>query len=80
MTIIDSKTRAARDQAVKARDELAATLDAIEDKLNVPKRVGELSDRAVAMYRRNPVPIVVAGASVAAVAIGLIAWAIFRER
>ncbi len=76
---IDSKTRAAKLQAVKARDDLAATLNAIEDKLNVPKRVGELTDRAAVSYRQNPVPFVIGGAVAAAVVIGLVAWAIFSD-
>ncbi len=77
--ITDSKTEAARLQAVKARDELAATLDAIEDMLNVPKRVGELADTARGAYSKQPVPWIIGGAAAAAVVIGLIAWAIFRD-
>ena len=77
--IIDSRTQAAKLQAVKARDELAATLDAIEDKLNVPKRVGALADTARSSYARNPVPWIVGGAAAAAVVIGLVAWAILSD-
>jgi inorganic pyrophosphatase len=77
--IIDSKTQDAKAQAVKARDDLAATLDAIEDKLNVPKRVGELADTARASYSKNPVPWIIGGAAAAAVVIGLVAWAIFSD-
>ncbi|CAN5373179.1 hypothetical protein BH09ACT6_BH09ACT6_26440 [soil metagenome] len=73
------EAEAARLNAAKARDELAATLDAIEDKLNVPKRVGELADNARTAYAKNPVPWIVGGAAVAAVVIGLVAWAIFRD-
>ena len=51
MSMTDAKAAAA-----KARHELAETLDAIEDRVNVPKRVGELSDKAVAAYKENPVP------------------------
>ena len=76
---IDSTTQEAKRRAVKARDELAATLDAIEDKLNVPKRVGELSERASAAYRKNPVPWIIGGAAAAAVVVGLVAWAIFSD-
>jgi len=76
-TPINSKAEAAKVQAQKARDELAATLDAIEDKFNVPKRVTELSEKAAAAYRQNPVPWIVGGAAVAVIAIGLVAWAIF---
>ena len=75
----DSKTEAARLQAMRARDELAATLDAIEDKLNVPKRVGELAETARGSYSKNPVPWIIGGAAAAAVVIGLVAWAIFSD-
>jgi len=77
--IVDSKTREAKLQAEKARDELAATLDAIEDKLNVPKRVGELTGKASASYQRNPIPWIIGGAVAAAVVIGVVAWAIFSD-
>ena len=77
MSTIDSKAQAAKAQAARARDELASTLDAIEDKLNVPKRVTELGEKAAAAYRQNPVPWIIGGAAVAVIAVGLVAWAIF---
>jgi ElaB/YqjD/DUF883 family membrane-anchored ribosome-binding protein len=67
----------AKNQAAKARAELAATLDSIEDRLNVPKRVNELGQKAVAAYEKNPVPWIIGGAAVAVIAVGLVAWAIF---
>ncbi len=70
--IIGTKTEAAKLQAVKARDDLAATLDAIEDKLNVPKRVS-------ASYQKRPLPWIVGGAAAVAVVLGLVAWAIFSD-
>jgi len=76
-TPISSQAEAAKVQAQKARDELAATLDAIEDKFNVPKRATELGEKAAAAYRRNPVPWIIGGAAVAVIAVGLVAWAIF---
>jgi hypothetical protein len=76
-TPLNSKTAAAKAQAQKARDELAETLDAIEDKLNVPKRVTELGEKAASAYRQNPVPWIIGGAAVAVIALGLVAWAIF---
>ena len=79
MSIIDSKAQAAKAQAEKARDDLAATLDAIEDKLNVPKRLGELKGKASESYEQNRTPWLIGGASVAAVVIGLVAWAIFSD-
>jgi hypothetical protein len=64
------------DRVTSARADLEATLDAIEDKLNVPKRFGELTDRAKASYDKNPVPWMI-GAAIAAVAVaGVVAWAI----
>ena len=67
----------AKDQAAKARADLAATLDQIEDRLNVPKRVDELSKKAAAAYEKNPVPWIIGGVAVAVIAAGLVAWAIF---
>lgn len=70
-------TTDAKNQAAKARAELAATLDALEDRLNVPKRASELTKKAVAAYEKNPLPWIVGGVAVAVVAVGLVAWAIF---
>jgi ElaB/YqjD/DUF883 family membrane-anchored ribosome-binding protein len=78
-TPIDSKAQAAKMQAQKARDELASTLDAIEDKLNVSKRVTELGEKAASAYRQNPVPWIVGGVAVAVFVVGLVAWAIFSD-
>ena len=72
MSTIDAKN-----QAAKARADLAATLDQLEDRLNVPKRVSELGSKAVAAYEKNPVPWIIGGAAVAVIAVGLVAWAIF---
>ena len=70
-------TTDAKNQAAKARAELAATLDALEDRLNVPKRVSELGSKALAAYEKNPVPWIIGGVAVAVIAAGLVAWAIF---
>ena len=69
----------AKAQAQKARDDLANALDAIEDKLNVPKRAQELGKSAMNAYEKNPVPFIIGGVAVAVVAVGLIAWAIFSD-
>lgn len=74
MSTIDAKN-----QAAKARAELAATLDALEDRLNVPKRVDELRRKAVASYEKNPLPWIIGGVAVAVIAIGSVAWAIFSD-
>lgn len=58
----------------RARTELAATLDAIEYKVNVPKRTAE---RIQAMRRDNPVALAAIAAGVA-VAVGGAVWGIVR--
>ncbi len=63
----------ARENAARARRQLEATLDAIEDKVNVPKRIATA-------YRRNPFTVIGAGVGVAAAAAGLIAWAVISRR
>lgn len=61
------------------RDELENTLDAIEDKLNVPKQLGRLREKAVDSYHANPVPWI-AGATAAVIGIaGIIAWALLSN-
>jgi hypothetical protein len=61
------------------RSELEWTLDAIEDKLNVPKQVGKLTAKVQESYERNPVPWTI-GATAAVVVIGgIVAWAIFGD-
>jgi len=70
-------TEAAKAAARQARHQLADTLDQLEDKFNVPKRTGELVDKAKVAYEKNPVPWIIGGAAVAIIAVGLVAWAIF---
>lgn len=65
--------------AAKARAELEETLHAIERKLNVPKRVNDLADKARDSYTANPVPWIVAATAAAAAVIGLVAWAILSD-
>ena len=69
------------DPVEQARAELKAALAAIEEKANVPRRIGQATDEAIgkarAFARRNPsgaTAIVVAGAA----AVGLIVWAAVR--
>jgi Protein of unknown function (DUF3618) len=64
-------------QVARTRADLESTLDAIEDKFNVPKRVSELSTRARASYEKNPTPWIVGATGVAIAVLGIIAWAIF---
>jgi Protein of unknown function (DUF3618) len=63
----------------KTRATLEWTLDAIEDKLNVPKRASELKTRATAAYQKNPTPWIVGATGVAIAVIGVVAWAIFSR-
>ena len=64
-------------QVARTRANLESTLDAIEDKFNVPKRVGELSKRAQASWESNPTPWIVGATGVAIAVLGIVAWAIF---
>ncbi len=63
----------------QARADLEQTLDAIEDKLNVPKRVGELSTRVRSSYEGNPLPWIIGASAAAIVVVGLVAWAILSD-
>ncbi|MDN4598146.1 DUF3618 domain-containing protein [Leifsonia virtsii] len=63
-----------RSDVDRARAELAATIDAIEYKLNVPKRTAERLQR---LRKENPAALV--GLSVGvAVAVGGIVWGVVR--
>jgi hypothetical protein len=64
-------------QVARTRANLETTLDAIEDKLNVPKRVGALTKRAQASYEANSTPWIVGATGVGIAILGVIAWAIF---
>ncbi len=76
----DVMTDSAANAKIKAaRAELEDTLDAIEDKLNVPKQVSALAERAKSSYEANPVPWII-GAVVAAVGVAAaIAWAVLSD-
>lgn len=66
-------------KAAASRAELERTLDAIEDRFNVPKRMNEATRRAQASYEQNPVPWIIGATATALVAVGLVAWAIFTD-
>ena len=61
------------------RAELAATLNELEDKLNVPKQLGIAGHRAKSSFSRDPLPWV-AGAGVAALALAGVVVAAVRSR
>ena len=69
------------DPVERARAELKAALAAIEEKVNVPKRVAKATDRTVAtarsFARRNPTGAT-AAVVVAAALVGVAVWGIVR--
>ncbi|WP_248305604.1 DUF3618 domain-containing protein [Agromyces sp. H66] len=84
----DAKTRArnltrleARANSERARAEFASTLNALEDKLNVPKQVRIKTARAKARFRRfadeQPGAAVAVAVGVAAV-VGVTVWLVVR--
>ncbi|MBG6237489.1 hypothetical protein IWX78_000432 [Mycetocola sp. CAN_C7] len=65
----------------QARAELASTLNAIEDKLNVPRKVNRAIARGkvtVARLQRDNPAALAAGIAAVAVTAGAAAWAITR--
>lgn len=71
--------KSAAERSAEARAELEETLDAIEDKLNVPKQLGILGTRARDSWNDNPVPWIIGATAAVIVVGGLIAWAIFGD-
>jgi len=69
------------DPVEQARAELKAALAAIEEKANVPRRMGEATDRGIvkarAFARKSPVAATAAVLTGAA-AVGLLVWAAVR--
>jgi len=72
----------ARVNVEQARSDFAATLNALEDKLNVPKQVSRASARTKVKLRRfaseQPAAAIAAAAGVA-VAVGGVVWLIVRN-
>lgn len=62
-----------------ARSDLEETLDQLEDKLNVPKQVRGLADKAKSSYEDNPVPWIIGATAAAIVVAGLVAWALLSD-
>ena len=67
------------DTVAATRSELKDTLDAIEDKLNVPKQVGRLTTKAKNAYESNPVPWIIGATAAVIVVGGLVAWALLSN-
>ncbi len=61
------------------REELRETLDAIEDKLNVPKQVGRLRDTVQDSIEHNRLPWLIGAGVAVAVIGGLVAWALLTD-
>ena len=66
-------------RVAQARAELSETLNAIEDKFNVPKRVNQGGGWVKDACGGRPGPWYVGGAVVLAGVVGLVAWAIFSS-
>jgi len=67
------------DKIEQAREELEATLDAIEDKFNVGKRVDEVATRVRSSYETNPLPWIIGAAAAAVSVVAVVAWAILSD-
>ena len=61
------------------RAAVVETLDAIDDKFNVPKQVGELTERAKKSYESNPVPWIIGATAVAIAVAGIVVWALLSD-
>ena len=75
----DSSTSDIQARVAETRRQLEDTLDAIEDKLNVPKQVGRFAERAKASFDDDPTPWVAGLVAGVAVVGGLVTWAILSK-
>lgn len=71
--------KAMNDTVAATRARLEQTLDAIDEKLDVKKQAGELTERVKSSYQENPVPWIIGATAAAVVVVGLVAWAIFSD-
>ena len=74
-----SETTELHGRIAVTRANLTETLDAIEDKFNIPKQSKLAVERAQASYERNPVPWIIGVTAASIVVVGLVAWAIFSD-
>lgn len=72
-------TDSIENRIAEQRAHLESTLDAIENKLNVPKQLNRYADKAKSSYNENPVPWIVGATAVAISIAGIVAWAIFSD-
>lgn len=70
----------AKEVAADARQKLADTLDQIEDRVNIPKKLGRWSKYASDSYEKNPIPFLVGGAAAVVSVIGLAIWGLASRR
>jgi len=61
------------------RAALEDTLDALEDKLNVPKQARALTEKAKSSYDTNPIPWIIGATAAAIVVAGVVAWALLSD-
>ena len=61
------------------RANLESTLDAIENKLNVPKQLNRLGDKAKVAYSENPVPFIAGATAIGVAVVGIVAWALLSN-
>jgi len=61
------------------RANLESTLDAIENKLNVPKQLSRYADKAKVAYSENPVPWIAGATAIAVAVVGIVAWALLSD-
>jgi len=61
------------------RANLESTLDQIEDRINVPRQVERLTEKAKASYDENPVPWIIGATAVAISVVGIVAWALLSD-
>jgi len=78
-TISSAVSGAVSDTVSATRARLEETLNAIDDKLDVKKQAGELSERVKTSYESNPVPWIIGATAATVIVVGLIAWAIFSD-
>lgn len=71
-----TRTSDIQDRVAQTRAQLESTLDQIEDRLNVPKRVGSLLSRIRRNYEVNPTPWIAGVATAVAVVGAIVAVAV----
>lgn len=77
--VTDPYTSPVEVRIAATRAELESTLDAIEDKLNVPKRFRQLTATARRSYEDNPIPWIVGAVAAAVTVAGVVAWAVLSD-